>query len=196
MARVIVGSYMVRYPLGGMRSWVLQYLTGFQRLGHEVTFVEKSGYANACYDPIADVMSDDPARGVAAVEALLGRHGMGSRWCSSIVPARTADDPRAIEAIFSSADLFVDMGTRRVARGGGADRDARAPDGEPAFTQMKMENRAAAGRCPVYDATTPRAATAGSPAPTAGRSGGTSSTRSMSSCSRRSRRRPPRRSPR
>jgi hypothetical protein len=33
MARVILGSYMVRYPLGGMLSWQLQWLVGFQRLG-------------------------------------------------------------------------------------------------------------------------------------------------------------------
>ena len=45
MARIVVGSYMFRYPLGGMMSWVLQYLVGFQRLGHEVYFVEKAGYA-------------------------------------------------------------------------------------------------------------------------------------------------------
>jgi hypothetical protein len=28
MARVVLGSYMVRFPLGGMMSWVLQCLTG------------------------------------------------------------------------------------------------------------------------------------------------------------------------
>ena len=48
MARIVVGSYMVRYPLGGMMSYVLQYLLGFQRLGHDVYFVEKAGYHNSC----------------------------------------------------------------------------------------------------------------------------------------------------
>ena len=43
VARIVVGSYMVRYPLGGMMSCVLQYLVGFQRLGHDVFFVEKAG---------------------------------------------------------------------------------------------------------------------------------------------------------
>ncbi len=59
MARIVVGSYMVRYPLGGMMSWVLQYLGGFQQLGHEVYFVEKAGYAGACFDPRRNLMSDD-----------------------------------------------------------------------------------------------------------------------------------------
>lgn len=38
MARIVLGSYMVRYPLGGMMSWVLQYLLGLQQLGHDVYF--------------------------------------------------------------------------------------------------------------------------------------------------------------
>ena len=63
MARIIIGSYMVRYPLGGMMSWVLQYLVGFRKLGHDVYFVEKSGYANACYDPVKDLMGDDCSYG-------------------------------------------------------------------------------------------------------------------------------------
>jgi hypothetical protein len=59
MARIVLGSYMVRYPLGGMMSWVLQYLVGLQSLGHEVYFVEKSGYADSCYDPSKNLMSND-----------------------------------------------------------------------------------------------------------------------------------------
>ena len=81
MARIVLGSYMVRYPLGGMMSYVLQYLRGFQRLGHEVYFVEKAGYPNSCYDPARNVMSDDCAYGVSAVHALLSRFDLGDRWC-------------------------------------------------------------------------------------------------------------------
>jgi hypothetical protein len=73
MARVILGSYMVRYPLGGMMSWVLQYLVGLQRLGHDVYFVEKSGYPKSCYDPVKNVMSGDCSYGVATLNPLLAR---------------------------------------------------------------------------------------------------------------------------
>ena len=81
MARIVLGSYMVRYPLGGMMSWVLQYLVGFQKLGHDVYFVEKSGYPNACYDPVEDVMSDDGTYGTKTLHALLKRFGLQDRWC-------------------------------------------------------------------------------------------------------------------
>lgn len=63
MARVILGSYMVRYPLGGMLSWALQYLLGFRDLGHEVYFVEKADYPNACFDPVRNIMTDDGSHG-------------------------------------------------------------------------------------------------------------------------------------
>jgi len=55
---------MVRYPLGGMMSRVLQYLIGFQKLGHDVYFVEKSGFVNACYNPMQNVMTDDCSYGI------------------------------------------------------------------------------------------------------------------------------------
>ena len=38
MARIVVGSYMVRYPLGGMLSWALQYVVGLHRLGQPRCF--------------------------------------------------------------------------------------------------------------------------------------------------------------
>ena len=51
MARIVVSSYLVRFPLGGYFSWVLHWLIGFQRLGHEVYYVEKSGWPDSCYNP-------------------------------------------------------------------------------------------------------------------------------------------------
>ncbi|MFH1679042.1 MAG: hypothetical protein ABIH26_00180 [Candidatus Eisenbacteria bacterium] len=179
MARIILGSYMVRYPLGGMMSWVLQYLAGFRQLGHEVWFVEKAGYENACYDPERNVMGDDPTRGARAVHELLSRFGLGDRWCFVDIAGEYHGMPRGrIEAAFDSADAFIDMGTHGDWLGEAANTGCRVLlDGEPAFTQMKMENRLAAGEpAAEYD----RYFTCGrnigterSSAPTAGRSWGT-----------------------
>jgi len=47
MARIIVGGYMFRYPLGALLSSTLQYLIGLIKLGHDVFFIEKSKYENA-----------------------------------------------------------------------------------------------------------------------------------------------------
>ena len=81
MARIVVGAYMVRYPLGGMLSMSLQLVEGLRRLGHDVVVVEKSGWPNACFDPPTGVMTDDCTYGIRVVSGLLERFGLGSRWC-------------------------------------------------------------------------------------------------------------------
>src|SRR5918999_2991665 len=112
MARIVVGSYMVRYPLGGMMSWVLQYLVGFKLLGHDVYFVEKSGYPNSCYDPVKNVMSDDCSYGIATLSTLLDRFGLAGKWCFVDAAGRYHGLSRErVETVFESADLFIDMGT-------------------------------------------------------------------------------------
>jgi hypothetical protein len=175
MARVILGSYMVRYPLGGMMSWVLQYLVGFQRLGHDVYFVEKSGYPRSCYDPVKNVMSDDCSYGVATLNSVLARFDLADKWCFVDAAGRYHGLSREhVEAVFKSAELFVDMGTHgswlEEATGAGL---RVLIDGEPGFTQMKMEKRLAAGGEPpdydVYYTTGRNVGTENSTAPTAGK---------------------------
>jgi len=176
MARIIVGSYMVRYPLGGMMSWVLQYLVGFQRLGHEVYFVEKSSYSNACYNPVSDVMSDDCSYGTAVVDALLARFDLQQRWCFVDEKRQYHGLSRAqVEEVFRTADLFLDMGTHGAWLDEATIVKLRVlADGEPGFTQMKMENRLAGGQAlPKYDLYYTAGANVGtdkSTAPTAGKS--------------------------
>ena len=175
MSRIVLGSYMVRYPLGGMISWVLQYLVGFQRLGHDVYFVEKSGCPNACYDPVEDVMSDDCTYGTKTLHALLKRFGLQDRWCFVDEAGRYYGLPiNRIEEAFNSADLFIDMGTHGswLSEAQGATLRVLI-DGEPGFTQMKMQNRLAAGeKLPNYDyyyTTGRNIGTEKSTAPTAGK---------------------------
>jgi hypothetical protein len=154
MARIIVGSYMVRYPLGGMLSWALQWLIGFRQLGHDVYFVEKSSYPNSCYDPWKDIMSDDCSSGVKTVAALLARFGLQDRWCFvDAVGHYHGLSRERVERIFRSADVFVDMGTHGAWLTEAADTSVRIlVEGEPGYTQMKMEKRLAAGEIlPEYD---------------------------------------------
>src|SRR5439155_15368685 len=151
---IVVGSYMVRYPLGGMLSWVLQYLVGFHRLGHEVWFVEKAGGPGACFDPVAGTMGDDPSYGVDAVDRLLERFGLGGRWCFVDVHRRYWGLPRDdVERVLRTADVFVDMGTHGAwldeAEGAGL---RVLLDGEPGFTQVKWQQRLHEGEpLPPYD---------------------------------------------
>lgn len=139
MARVIVGSYAVRFPVGGYLSWVLQWLVGFQRLGHEVFFVEKSGWANACYDPSTDRMGDDCSLGLQRLVGALEPFGLERRWCFVDADGHYHGSTRAaIEEVFNTADLFVDMGTHGMWLPEAHRTGVRIlVDGDPGYTQMQ-----------------------------------------------------------
>ena len=154
MARIVLGSYMVRYPLGGNLSWALQYLLGFQRLGHDVFFVEKSGWDNSCYNPTLDCMSNDCSYGLDVVNRILTGHGLRDRWCYVDAAGTYHGLSRdTIEAILRRADVFIDMGTH----GSWLDEAATAGvrvfvDAEPGMRQMKMQKALDAGETlPPYD---------------------------------------------
>ena len=65
MARVVMSTYMVRYPMGGMLSWALEYALGVRRLGHDLYLVERATSSDACWDPTRGVMTNDPSFGWA-----------------------------------------------------------------------------------------------------------------------------------
>lgn len=159
MARIVVGSYMVRYPLGGNLSWALQWLVGLQRLGHDVYLVEKSGYPHSCFDLSKGAMSDDCSYGIAIVRTLLERFGLQDRWCYVDAQGQYYGLPRvSMESILKSADLLLDMGTHGMEMQGtwldeAADAGLRVLIGtEPGASQMRMESKLAAGEeLPQYD---------------------------------------------
>ena len=176
MARIIVGSYMVRYPLGGMMSWSLQWLVGLHRLDHEVYFVEKSTYPDSCYDPLRQANGNDFAYGLNTVTALLERFGLRDRICYVGYEGGYHGMQRGgVEELFRTADLFLDLGTHgawleEAQRSGTA---TALVDGEPGYTQIRIEKLLAEGQAlPDYDSYFSNGANIGtdrSTAPTAGR---------------------------
>lgn len=173
MARIVFGGYMVRYPMAGMLSNTIEYLVALKRLGHEVAFVERSGYSGSCWDPSRNTMSDDPTYGLEVVGELMGRFGIGE-WCY-LDAAGSLHGPAADRCggLFRSADVYMDYG----AHGTWADEAAGVPvtvliDGEPGFNQIKFERRLVAGETPsVYDhyfTNGRNVGTSASPSPTAG----------------------------
>ena len=180
MARIVVSTYMVRYPLGGTLSWALQWLIGFEQLGHDVYIVEKSGYANSCFDLSKGIMTDDCSYGVTLVSSLLKRFGLQNKWCyvdaqGQYYGIRKED----VGKIFKAADLFVDMGTHGTEMEGtwleeASDANLRILVAtEPGSTQIRMEKKLVIGeQLPQYDlyyTTGKNIGTQRSTAPTAGR---------------------------
>jgi hypothetical protein len=175
VARIVVGSWMIRYPMGGNLSWTLQWLVGFRRLGHDVYLVEKAGFPSSCWDPSRGIMSDDCSYGVATVNELLTHFGLQERWCFvDATDSYHGLTQKEVAEVFRTADLFVDIGTHGAWLEEAATSGLRVlVDGEPGYTQMKIENRRIAGEeSPVYDYYYTNGANIGtnrSSAPSAGR---------------------------
>ena len=79
--KIVCSGHLVRHPLGGHSWHHFQYLVGFLRLGHDVTFFEDYGWPNSCYDPERSDMTADPSYGIAYLKKLFESHGLGDRWC-------------------------------------------------------------------------------------------------------------------
>ena len=174
MATIILTSYMVRHPLGGVIASNMQLIWGFLRLGHEVYVFEPAGYPRSCFDPIRYDNTDDCAYGLSEVSRVLEDAGAPGRLC--FVDAAGAFHGLSREEFlraFRRCDLFIDRGDHRV----WAEESARVPvrvliDPDPGYRQIKLFNDAANGAAPpAYDAYYTygaRIADGQSPAPSAG----------------------------
>ena len=154
MARIVLDGYIARYPLAGMASWVLQYLLGFKKLGHDVYFVERCAWPDECYDPRRQIMTNDCSTGIEFLDSLLARFGLDGSWCVVDYEGTSHGIGRnSIREILRSADLFVDLHTAGAWMDEAQDAGARALiDGEPGFFQMKMVKNMRAGEpLPDYD---------------------------------------------
>lgn len=145
MATIILTSFVIRHPVGGVLSNNLQFLTGFARLGHEVYLIEKAGYDDSCFDPDRRVSSDDCSAGIRRVAELLTRHGLAGRWCyvdaSGGFHGMTANE---LEELAEHADLFIDRGMHRVWDREMADVPLKVHlDPDPGFRQVKMAEQEA-----------------------------------------------------
>ncbi len=154
MATIIVGTYMVRYPLGGNLSWALQYLVGLQELGHDVYMVEKYVHDNSCYDPEKLVFSNDCTYGVKVVSKLLSDYGFEKKWCFvESGEVYHGLSRKGIGAVFKRADLYMENG----AHGAWEEESLHAKcrvyiDVDPMFTQIKFYNNNVGGKpIPKFD---------------------------------------------
>lgn len=139
-----MGSYMIRYPLGGNLSWALQYLSGFKDLGHEVYLIEKHTYDDSCFDPVQQILTNDCSSGIRIVSQLLQRFGLENNWCF-IGEDNThyGLSKTQVDDLFKNADLFIENGSHEAFQEELASSNAKSVyiDVDPAFTQIKWHNR-------------------------------------------------------
>ena len=112
MARIVVCGYMVRHPAAGVMLAYFHYVLGLHRLGHQVVYLEESGWPNSCYDPATHAYSDDPGPGLRMVRALMDAHGVSIPICfvnrdsGQVYGAEW----REIKEMLAGADLLLNLG--------------------------------------------------------------------------------------
>ena len=149
--KIVATGYMVRYPLAGMMLAFLHYVLGLQRMGHEVVWVEESGWDDSCYDPGTGLHGSDPTAGIQAVQDMVSRFGFRLPVCyvDRQSGAVSGMSRQQLLAHLSSADLLLNIGGTCALPEFERCRRKVLIDMDPMFTQA---GRFAVDDLPEYDA--------------------------------------------
>ena len=112
MARIIVTGYMIRYPVGGNLLAFAYYLIGLRRLGHQVVYVEESGWPFSCFDPNSGNWQDDPAAGISIVQSMIAEAGLDETVVYVNAEKRIVHGTGwpELKEMLRSADLLLNVG--------------------------------------------------------------------------------------
>ena len=112
MARIVVCGYMARFPVAGNILAYFQYVMGLHRLGHEVAYLEESGWPYSCYDPVGREWQDYPHAGLPIIRSLMREYSLP-------VPVYYVDrdtgqvdgaDWGEIKRVLGASDLLLNIG--------------------------------------------------------------------------------------
>ncbi|MBD2247166.1 hypothetical protein [Nostoc sp. FACHB-888] len=112
MARIVVCGYMIRHPVAGNLLAYFHYVLGLHNLGHEVLYLEESGWTESCYNPINHNYNDDPGFGLHAVQTLINTYGVNATVCYVNRDTGTVygADWQEIKQMLKTADLLLNIG--------------------------------------------------------------------------------------
>ena len=112
MALIVVCGYAIRHPVAGNMLAFFHYLLGFSQLGHQVLYLEESGWSQSCYDPVSQIYSDNPVVGIQSWQNLLARFGVKAKV--GFINRETGQTYgltwSEIEQILTEADLLLNIG--------------------------------------------------------------------------------------
>ena len=142
---IVVGGYIVAYPLGGMTWHHLNYLLGLHELGHEVWFLEDSGSYSYPYNPVTWQSSADSTYGREYLEGTFARYGFPKRYCyySEFEDAYYGLSKTELNDLLTRADLLLCVsGVTPIRPERPRPRRTTVIDTDPVFTQLRMNHDA------------------------------------------------------
>jgi hypothetical protein len=154
--KIVVGGYMVGYPLGGMTWHHLNYLLGLHSLGHEVWFLEDSGSYSVPYNPVLQQCNPDPAYGLNYLKETFVSVGLPLRYCyySQFWDTHYGLNRDELAELLRGADLLLCVsGVTPLRDERPRPRRTAVIDTDPVFTQLRMvENEEFRGYFQGFDA--------------------------------------------
>jgi hypothetical protein len=138
---IVVGGYIVAYPLGGMTWHHLNYLLGLHELGHEVWFLEDSGSYSYPYNPITWQCSADSSYGRKYLQETFDYYGLPRRYCyySEFEDKHYGLSRDELNSVLARADLLLCVsGVTPIRKERARPKRCAVIDTDPVFTQLRM----------------------------------------------------------
>jgi hypothetical protein len=105
---LILAGIIGRYPVGGVTWCFLHYISGFQRLGFTVFYLEDTGECS--YDPLANRISENPSYAVNYLHRQLKTVGLENSWAYIDHTSRYHGRSRKqVQEICRQAELLVNV---------------------------------------------------------------------------------------
>lgn len=134
--KIVLGGYIVGYPLGGMTWHHLNYLLGLIELGHEVTYLE-DGANHPSFDPIANTHGD-PTYGLKYLRETFEKYGIRVPWHYRYGKIAEGLSIEEMQSKLREADLFIAVSGVTPIDWYDLPKRTLVIDTDPVFTQLKM----------------------------------------------------------
>jgi len=105
---MIFAGIIGRYPVGGVTWCALHYISGFQRLGYDVFYLEDTGQCG--FDPIINGINTDPSYALRYINKVLKIVGIEDSWAYIDHTGRYHGKSREkVREICHEAELMVNL---------------------------------------------------------------------------------------
>lgn len=142
--KIVVGGFAIGFPIGGQMWFMLHYILGMARLGHEVLFVEGSGNWAYPFDADQGMYVADSTYGRNLMEKFFSRYGLSGRWAyhSEIEGKYFGWSREDVDRYIKEADLMVNIsGLLPMEERYFTSKTRVYMDTDPVFTQIKASER-------------------------------------------------------
>jgi hypothetical protein len=139
--RLLVFGLMGRCPFGGQTWLSLNWLSGLQKLGHEVWYVEDD--STWPYDPVQNTVTDDCSYAVRHIACTMERIGLGDHWAYRLADRRGACwglSERRLNELYRTCDVLLSFGATDLSEEHLAARLRVYIESDPVTSELRLAN--------------------------------------------------------